>query len=83
VDRIRIIKTNKILFLKECVATSLSKAKNIFFLEKDLDPDKTQGKLFKIPDPDPVVEKLQKISGGLESLTQSPNSERSDLRFKA
>jgi hypothetical protein len=42
-----------------------------------------QGKLLKIPDPDPVVEKLQKVSAGLESLTQSPNSERSDLRFKA
>jgi hypothetical protein len=64
-------------------ATSLSKVKNKFCLEKDLDPDKTQGKLHKIPDPDPVVEKLQKVSAGLESLTQSQNSERSDLRFKA
>jgi hypothetical protein len=49
-------------------ATSLSKVKNIFFLEKDTDPDKAQGKLLK-PDPDPVVEKLQKVSAGLESLT--------------
>jgi hypothetical protein len=61
--------------------TSLSKVKNIFFFGKRPRSRKEQGKLLKIPDPNPVVEKMQKVSAGLESLTQSPNSERSDLRL--